>query len=97
MSDIHSVQPSASNPHGGELITITGVGFNSTKSSGMEVDIDGIPCKVISSSFREIKCVTGAAPAGHPTVSEDGSYPDVQEGYRFKGKLNVHAVHTHFA
>ena len=80
------MQPSASNPHGGELITITGVGFSSSKSSGMAVDIDGIPCKVINSSFSEIKCITGATPVGHPAVSEDGTYPDVQEGYRFKGE-----------
>ena len=80
------MKPSASHPQGGELITITGVGFSSSKSSGMAVDIDGIPCKVINSSFNEIKCITGAAPAGHPAVSEDGSYPDVQEGYRFKGE-----------
>ena len=52
----------------------------------MAVDIDGVPCKVIRSSVSEIKCVTGAAPAGHPAVSEDGTYPDVQEGYRFKGE-----------
>ena len=93
MSDIHSVQPSASHPHGGELITITGAGLSFSRV----IDIDGIPCKVISSSFSEVKCITGAAPAGHPAVSEDGSYADVQEGYRFKGKFNVHTVHTHFA
>ena len=75
------MQPLASHPHGGELITITGTGL----SLGRAVDIDSIPCKVINSSFSEIKCITGAAPAGHPAVSEDETYPDVQEGYRFKG------------
>ena len=92
MSDIHSVQPSASHPHGGELITITGVGL----SGGMAVDIDGIPCKVIHSSFSEIKCVTGAAPSDHPAVSEDGTYPSVQEGYRFKGELSI-LEYVHFS
>ena len=85
------MQPLASNPHGGELITITGTGL----SFSTTVDIDGIPCKVINSSFSEIKCITGAAPAGHPVVSEDGTYPDVQEGYRFKGECIRTYAHLH--
>ena len=85
LSDIQSVQPSASHPLGGELITITGAGL----SCDMAVDIDGIPCKVIHSNFSEVKCVTGAAPAGHAAVSEDGTYPSVQEGYRFKGEVHM--------
>ena len=55
LSDIHSVQPSASHLHGGEPITI-GIGLN----CGAVVDIDGVPYKVIRSNFEEVKCVTGA-------------------------------------
>lgn len=54
----------------------------------MSVDIDGVPCEVVRSSFSEVKCVTGAAPEGHAAVSEDGTYPTVQEGYRFKGEVH---------
>ena len=79
------MQPSSSHPLGGELVTITGSGFGF--SCGMSVDIDGVPCEVIRSSFSEVKCVTGAAPEGHAAVSEDGTYPTVQEGYRFKGEM----------
>ena len=86
LSDIQSVQPSSSHPLGGELVTITGSGFG--LSCGMSVDIDGVPCEVIRSSFNEVKCVTGAAPEGHAAVSEDGTYPTVQEGYRFKGEVH---------
>lgn len=54
----------------------------------MSVDIDGVPCEVVRSSFSEVKCVTGAALEGHAAVSEDGTYPTVQEGYRFKGETH---------
>ena len=80
------MQPSSSHPLGGELVTITGSGFG--LSCGMSVDIDGVPCEVVRSSFSEVKCVTGAAPEGHAAVSEDGTYPTVQEGYRFKGETH---------
>ena len=86
LSDIQSVQPSSSHPLGGELVTITGSGFG--LSCGMSVDIDGVPCEVVRSSFSEVKCVTGAVPEGHAAVSEDGTYPTVQEGYRFKGETH---------
>ena len=82
------MQPSASHPHGGELITITGVGLN----CGAVVDIDGVPCKVIRSIFEEVKCVTGAAPEDHLAVSEDGIYSEIHEGYRFKGELDVSCI-----
>ena len=87
LSDIQSVQPSSSHPLGGELITITGSGFG--LSCGLEVDIAGVPCEVVQSSFSEVKCVTGAAPAGHAAVSEDGTYSSVEEGYRFKGEVHI--------
>ena len=80
------MQPSSSHPLGGELVTITGSGFG--LSCGMSVDIDGVPCEVIRSSFSEVKCVTGAAPEDHVAVSEDGIYPTVQEGYSFKGEAH---------
>ena len=85
LSDIHSVQPSAGHPLGRELITITGVGL----TCGVTVDIDGVQCKVIQCTFNGIKCVTGAVPEGHPATSEDGIYPEVQEGYRFKGACSL--------
>ena len=88
------MQPSSSHPLGGELVTITGSGFG--LSCGMSVDIDGVPCEVIRSSFSEVKCVTGAAPEGHAAVSEDGIYPSVQEGYRFKGEMQSTLVVTSF-
>ena len=71
LSDIQSVRPSASHPLGGELITITGAGL----SCDMAVDIDGIPCKVIHSSFSEVKCVTGAAPAAMLQCQKMGLIP----------------------
>ena len=58
----------------------------------MSVDIDGVPCEVVRSSFSEVKCVTGAAPEDHAAVSEDGTYPTVQEGYRFKGETHFRVL-----
>lgn len=48
-ADIHQVYPQEGSIHGGTLVTITGTGF-SAEDGEVEVDIDGIACKVSSCS-----------------------------------------------
>lgn len=46
--DIHSITPQAGSVNGGAVVTITGTGFHADELQEIEVDINGIPCKVHS-------------------------------------------------
>ena len=50
------------------------------------MDVDGIPCSIVSFSQSVITCKTGTPPDGSPVLANAGlSYPSVQSGFRFKG------------
>ena len=83
--DILSVYPNQGGSLGGTLLTIKGTGFG-INPAAVEVDIDGIPCTVVSVSPTLVTCRTGMPPDGSPALaSVNMSYPSVQKGYRFKG------------
>ena len=85
-TDVHSVSQHEGSTEGGTTLVIRGIGFD-VDPSQMEVDVDGIPCTVLSNSATVIACRTGKPPEGHLSIAgENYSYPHVQEGYRFKGK-----------
>ena len=53
---------------GGQTMTIAGWGLKGTTLDDVSVTIDGVLCKVTSSTQEEITCVTGEA----DTISNDG-------------------------
>ena len=70
---------------GGTVLTINGAGFDPDPDL-VEVDVDGVPCDVLSSTLNQIVCRTGKPPANHPSIADyDYAYTDVADGYRFKG------------
>jgi len=56
---------------GGQTLTIGGWGLKAEKLEDVEVTVDGVACKVTSSTLESITCVTGAAAA----VSVEGPQP----------------------
>ena len=70
---------------GGTLLTIKGTGFGLIQDD-IAVDVDGIPCQVVSHSKTEVICWTGRPPPDSPAVATEGlTYPDTEEGLRFRG------------
>ena len=70
---------------GGTVLTINGAGFDPNPAL-VEVDVDGVPCDVLSSTLNQIVCRTGKPPANHPSIADyNYEYTDVADGYRFKG------------
>ena len=57
---IDSVAPTTNlNPAGGNIITITGSGFPSrADTTGVSLDINGAPCKLVTSTSTEMTCRT---------------------------------------
>ena len=60
--EVSSVTPSQSSINGGLTVTIGGNGFNPT-SGKTRVTIGGAPCKIVTVTHGEIKCVTPPHPA----------------------------------
>ena len=56
---VQSVSPKTGSMMGGSILTITGDGF----SPNPDVTIGGTPCQILSSSYTQIKCQTGATSA----------------------------------
>lgn len=54
------ILPSSGSLLGGTLVTISGSGF-SYLSSYLDVQIGGAPCRIVSSSFSMIQCMTSAS------------------------------------
>lgn len=78
--DIHEVHPAKGGAKGGTLLTVTGTGFWAEVEA--VVDIDGIPCVVISHTPNEIRCWTTSPPAGSKVTLDEDSL----DGYRFVGQ-----------
>ena len=64
-----SVSPIAGSLQGGTTVVISGSGF-SLVSERLSVAFDDIPCRIISSNFMTITCVTGASQA-YPSLLAD--------------------------
>lgn len=54
---------------GGQLLTISGVGLNSTN---VQVLVDGVECAVSEATSTAIKCLTGAATAASSSGNQPG-------------------------
>jgi hypothetical protein len=92
--DIHSITPQVGSVKGGTMVTITGTGFKVSEIDEVAVDIDGIPCRVLSASSEEITCFTGAPPTNSPSIADQNmTYPDTENGYRFRGCRGVNYYH----
>lgn len=87
--DIHSVSPHVGSTQGGTLITITGSSFG-TNVSTIEVDVDGIPCHVITHNMTHVTCWSGLPHNNDLSIADaDGTYSITASGYRFRG--NTHS------
>ena len=85
-TDIHSVSPHSGSTEGGTLITITGLGFG-TNVLEVEVDVDGIPCQVMSHNLTHILCWTGRPHDNNLSVANsDGNHVITESGHRFRGE-----------
>ena len=59
---------------GGQTLTIAGWGLKGTTLADVSVTVDGVDCRVITSTSEEITCMTGAADAiSNDGVSQPGS------------------------
>lgn len=66
---IESVSASTGSTAGGQTLTFTGFGFDTSLGQTLSVTVAGIPCTVQNPpTMEEFKCVTGAS----PTASQDG-------------------------
>ena len=89
-ADIHKVTPQKGSVKGGTKITISGTGFG-IDTSKVSVDVDGISCTIVSHTKTEIECLTGEPSENSPAVAKaDETYPEVENGYRFRGTSTVH-------
>ena len=87
-TDIHSVSPHAGSTQGGTLITVTGSSFG-TSVSDIEVDVDGVPCHVMSLNSTHILCWTGRPRDDDLSVADDdGNYSVTDSGHRFRGSTH---------
>jgi len=72
-AQVDSVSPSTGSLAGGTLVTITGKGFPSSAAAGNSVitglTVGSMPCKVVSSNFSSIVCLTETNSAGVPSNS----------------------------
>ena len=85
-ADIQSVSPHAGSTQGGTLLTVTGTGFGSN-ARDVEVDVNSIPCQVMSHNNTHIRCWTGRPHDGDLSIAdEDGDYHVTDGGYRFRGQ-----------
>lgn len=83
--DIHSVSPHIGSTQGGTLITVVGSSFG-TNVSDIEVDVDGIPCHVMTHNMTHITCWSGRPRDNDLSVADaDGSYSVTAGGHRFRG------------
>jgi len=86
-ADIHSVLPQSGSDQGGTLLTIRGTGFG-ISADDISVDVDGIPCRIVSHNASHMRCWTGKPLPGSPAIaSSNNSYPITDQGYRFRGNL----------
>lgn len=65
---IESMSPSSGSTGGGTLVTLSGSGFQGTKSD-VFVSLQGYECVVESLNYTDIVCATPAGPAGEVPVS----------------------------
>ena len=63
------ISPSSGSLLGGTLATISGSGF-SYLPSHLDVQIGGAPCRIVSSSFSMIQCMTSASTTSPSTAAE---------------------------
>ena len=97
--DIHSVSPHVGAANGGTLLTIKGRGFGNDPSL-VAVDVDGMPCTVVSVTMDTLTCRTTTPPPDSKAVvnnSEGGAntmLPEVHDGYRFMGKCGWYIYST---
>ena len=88
-SGIDEVSPQVGSVDGGTVVTITGTGFD-VDPTLVEVDVDGIPCEVLSVSLTQIVCQTGKPPPNHSSIADNNNnYPAVAEGFRFRGVVTI--------
>ena len=91
-ADIHSVSPHEGSTEGGTLVTVSGSGFG-TNVSDIEVDVDGIPCHVMTHNMTHIQCWTGRPRDDDLSVADgDGGYSVTDSGHRFRGNVHSHTV-----
>lgn len=60
---IDSISSTTGYTTGGQTLTINGWGLKGTTLADVEVTVDGVACKVMSSTLEKITCKTGAAAA----------------------------------
>lgn len=92
--DIHSVSPHIGSTQGGTLITVVGSSFG-TNVLDIEVDVDGIPCHIVTHNMTHITCWSGRPHDNDPSVADaDGSYSETANGHRFRGRYHsfLHAL-----
>ena len=78
---MQSVYPAVGSAEGGTVVQIEGSGFGS-KIEDVEVDVDGIPCKVLAVSYSTVTCETGRPPNGsNAIVGVNGTF----DGEYFEG------------
>ena len=59
---------------GGQTITLTGWGLKGETIANVTVTVDGVPCKVLTSTLEQITCETGSSDAlSNDGVSQPGS------------------------
>lgn len=72
-AQVDTVSPNTGSLAGGTLVTITGKGFPSSAAAGNSVitglTVGSMPCKVVSSNFSSITCLTEVQSAGVPSQS----------------------------
>lgn len=79
--EVASITPAAGSTAGGTLVKITGRGFPTSAlgipSQSVDVSIAGVPCKVQSSTYDTVYCITGPQPDTPPAsaTSIRGLYP----------------------
>ncbi len=81
--EVTSVSPAQGSTQGGTLLTITGRGFPDLAAAlgdKVVVDVAGVPCTVVTSTYGKLTCVTGPAPANPPlsAVPHLGQYPGMR-------------------
>ena len=86
------MSPHEGSTEGGTLVTVSGSGFG-TNVSDIEVDVDGIPCHVMTHNMTHIQCWTGRPRDDDLSVADgDGGYSVTDSGHRFRGNVHSHTV-----
>jgi hypothetical protein len=94
--EVTSISPSNGSLAGGTLVTITGRGFPSLDwglGDTLSVQLYGVPCAVLSSTYSVVVCRSGAAPSSLPIAYAapiKGLYPGMRGAeYEFYNTSSV--------